>query len=127
VRVCKCPGCGQIIVDDPRWRPSGFKWGVDFCDFEDFKDMMPQLAEKLKPGGWVEDELYLYRRSKTNKVYRMAKMEYTKESFMLHGLTESATHKNPWPKNYHYEILRKQGRKKLDEFAGNNNELEVVS
>jgi hypothetical protein len=86
--------------------------------------MHPCLAEYLKPGGWVEDELYLYRRSKTNKVYRMAKMEYTKESFMLHGLTDSATHKNPYPKNYHYEILRKRG-KKLGDF-GNNEKTEVI-
>lgn len=123
MRVCKCPDCGKIIVDDPLWRPSGFKWGVDFCALTDFKTINPVLAEQLKDEQWVEDELYLYRKSKTNKVYRMAKMEYTKESFMLHGLTESATHKNPFPKNYHYELLRKRG-KKLDDFS---EKREVIS
>lgn len=68
------------------------------------------MAAKLLPGGWVEDELYLYRRSKMGKVYRMAKMEYTRETFMLHGLTDSATHKNPWPKRYHYELLKKESQ-----------------
>ena len=126
MRVCKCPKCGEIIVDNPLWRPSGFKWGVDFCNYSDFCEMHPCLAEYLKPAGWVEDELYIYRRSKTNKVYRMAKMEYTKESFMLHGLTDSATHKNPYPKNYHYERLRKQGAKKLDDFEGNTGKTEVI-
>lgn len=125
MRVCKCPDCGKVIVDNPLWRPSGFKWGVDFCSLDDFKTINPELAEKLKTEQWVEDELYLYHRSKTGKVYRMAKMEYTKESFMLHGLTESATHKNPYPKNYHYEHLRKQGQKKLEKFVGNLSESEV--
>ncbi len=110
MRVCKCPNCGEIIIDDPLWRPSGFKWGVDFCNYEDFKVINPELAAKLLPRGWVEDELYIYRRSKMGKVYRMAKMEYTRESFMLHGLTDSATHKNPWPKHYHYELLKKESQ-----------------
>jgi len=114
-------------VDNPLWRPSGFKWGVDFCNFEDFKSINPELAEKLKPRDWVEDELYIYRRSRTNKVYRMAKLEYTKESFMLHGLTDSATHRNPFPKNYHYERLRKQGAKKLDDFEGHPGKTEVTA
>ncbi len=108
MRVCKCPNCGTIIVDDPLWRPSGFKWGVDFCSYDDFIILNPALAVKLNRGCWVEDELYIYRRSKFDKVYRMAKMEYTQSTFMLHGLTNSALHKNPWPKHYHYEILRKK-------------------
>ena len=126
MRVCKCPDCGKIIVDNPLWRPSGFKWGVDFCNFEDFLQMKPKLAADLKPKGWVEDELYLYRRSKPGKVYRMAKMEYTRESFLLHGLTDSATHKNPYPKNYHFEKLRKRMSKKLDDFKGNREKTEVI-
>ena len=120
LRVCKCPKCGTIIVDDPLWRPSGFKWGVDFCSFDDFKIINPKLAKDLQDKKWVEDELYLYRRSRTNKVYRMAKMEYTKETFLLHGFTQSATHKNPFPKKYHYERLRKQGRKTLAEFPSDS-------
>jgi hypothetical protein len=105
--------CGKIIVDNPLWRPSGFKWGVDFCPLEDFKTINPELAEQLRDKQWVEDELYFYRRSQTNSVSRMARVEYTKETFMLHGLTESATHKNPFPKKYHYELLKKQNQKNL--------------
>jgi len=95
------------------WRPSGFKWGVDFCPLSDFQTINPELAEEIKDKQWVEDELYLYRRSRTNSIYRMARSEYAKETFMLHGLTESTTHKNPYPKKYHYETLRKQNQKKL--------------
>ena len=117
MRVCKCPNCGTVIVDNPLWRPSGFKWGVDFCSLEDFKTISADLAEKIKDTQWVEDELYLYRRSKNNIISRMAKLEYTKETFLLHGLTDSASHKNPWPKSYHYEVLRKQ--EKLQDFSSN--------
>ena len=113
MRVCKCPKCGEIIIDDPLWRPSGFKWGVDHCTLEDFAKINPVLAEQIKDKQWIEDELYLYRRSKNNNISRMAKLEYTKETFLLHGLTDSASHKNPWPKNYHYEILRKQNQTTL--------------
>lgn len=109
MRVCKCPKCGEIIVDNPLWRPSGFKWGVDHMKIDDFRNEYPELAKKLEADGkWTEDELYLYRISKFGNVSRMAKLEYTKETFLLHGLTDSATHKNPWPKGYHYEILRKE-------------------
>ena len=111
MRVCKCPNCGKIIVDNPLWRPSGFKWGVDFTSFEDFQIIDAELAKKLKEDGqWAEDELNFYRLSKYGNVSRMAKIEYTKETFLLHGLTDSATHKNPFPKNFHYEKLKKQRR-----------------
>lgn len=113
MRVCKCPRCGEIIVDDPLWRPSGFKWGVDFTPLEDFKTINPELAKVLETEQWTEDELYLYRVSKNKTVSRMAKMEYTKETFLLHGLTDSASHKNPWPKKFHYEKLRKESQTKL--------------
>lgn len=109
MRVCKCPKCGEVIVDNPLWRPSGFKWGVDHTSLENFMMIDAALAEKLKEDGkWTEDELYIYRLSKYGNVSRMAKLEYTKETFLLHGLTDSATHKNPYPKGYHYEILRKE-------------------
>lgn len=78
---------------------------------EDFKNEYPVLAEKLiQNGQWTEDKLYIYRLSRFGTVYRMAKLEYTKETFLLHGLTDSASHKNPYPKNYHYETLKKQGQ-----------------
>ncbi len=70
-----------------------------------------ELAQKLKENGqWIEDELYLYRLSKNGNVSRMAKLEYMKETFLLHGLTESVAHKNPFPNKFHYEILKKQRR-----------------
>ena len=99
---------GTIIVDNPLWRPSGFKWGVDHTSIEDFRLINAKLAKELKEDGhWVEDELYIYRLSKYGNVSRMAKLEYTRETFLLHGLTDSASHKNPFPKNFHYEKLRK--------------------
>ncbi|MGA2682206.1 MAG: hypothetical protein ABSF44_10465 [Candidatus Bathyarchaeia archaeon] len=117
MRVCKCPDCGKIIVDNPLWRPSGFKWGVDFTSFENFELIDSELARKLKlDGQWTEDELYLYRLSRNGNVSRMAKLEYTKETFLLHGLTDSAAHKNPFPKKFHFEKLKKQ-RQLLEERA----------
>jgi hypothetical protein len=113
MRVCKCPKCGEIIVDNPLWRPSGFKWGVDFIPLEDFRTINPELAKILETEQWTEDDLYLYRISKNKNVSRMAKMEYTKETFLLHGLTDSASHKNPYPKKYHYEKLKKDAQTKL--------------
>lgn len=108
MRVCKCPNCGEIIVDNPLWRPSGFKWGVDFTSIENFAIIDPALAKALKQNGkWCEDDLYIYRLSKHGNVSRMAKLEYTKETFLLHGLTDSASHKNPYPEKFHYEKLKK--------------------
>jgi len=110
MRVCKCPKCGEIIVDNPLWRPSGFKWGADHTNIEDFKQISPELAEQIQiaKDKWTEDELHLYHLSKYGNVTRIAKLEYTRESFMLHGLTDSATHRNPFPKKFHYEKLKKQ-------------------
>ncbi len=80
MRVCKCPKCGEIIVDNPLWRPSGFKWGVDHASLDDFKIIDFLLAQKLEENGqWVEDELYIYRLSKYGNVSRMAKLEYVQQ------------------------------------------------
>lgn len=109
MRVCKCPDCGTVIIDDPRWRPSGFKWGADHTRLEDFRSMKPELAKaiELAKDHWAEDELHLYHLSKYGNVTRVAKLEYDKKSFMCH-LTDSATGKNPYPKKFHVETLKKQ-------------------
>lgn len=109
MRICECPRCGEIIVDDPLWRPSGFKWGADHTSLENFRLLLPDLALQIEQAKdhWVEDKLHLYHLSKYGNVTRVAKLEYDKKSFMCH-LTDSATGKNPYPKRFHVETLRKQ-------------------
>jgi len=107
LRICKCPNCGTIITDNPYWRPSGFKWGVDFTSLENFAIMFPELAEKIKTEKWVEDELYLYHISRNGNVSRAAKLEYDKKSFMG-KLTDSPNKSNPWVNKFHVEKLKKQ-------------------
>lgn len=107
MRVCKCPNCGTIITDNPYWRPSGFKWGIDFTSLENFTIMFPDLAETIKTKKWVEDELYIYHISRNQNVSRAAKLEYDKKSFMS-KFTDSPKKTNPWVNKFHVEELKKQ-------------------
>ncbi len=116
MRVCKCPKCGEIIVDDPYWRPSGFKWGIDFTSFENFEIMFPVMASKIKGEKWQEDELYLYHISKNGNVSRAAKLEYDKKSFMG-KITDSPNKSNPWVNKFHVEKLKKENQIKLLSFG----------
>lgn len=66
----ECPKCHYL--DAPNWRPPRWQPDLDYCRFDEFQDILPDLAIKLLPGKTVEDELYVYRRSKTGKfVYRV--------------------------------------------------------
>lgn len=74
-----CPRCGY--KDHDYWRHSRFDYNADYCTFEEFREINPELAEKLKgmknfqP---VEDEHYYYYRRGTggNFVYRVWKPEF---------------------------------------------------
>ena len=112
MRICKCPNCGTIITDNPLWRPSGFKWGVDHTSFENFEIMLPELAKTIKDDKWAEDELYLYHISKYGNVSRASKLEYDKKSFMG-KITESPDKSNPWVKRFHIEKLKKENQTQL--------------
>ena len=104
-----CPECGY--VDNPLWRASAFKWGADFMKMEDFKTVNPLLAKALEESKdrFAEDKHYLYRLSKHGNVSRVSKLEYTRKSFLLHGLTESRSRKTQAiVKKLHYENLKKQ-------------------
>lgn len=75
-RMRVCPKCGY--VDPPYWRHSTFSAWIDLTEFESFKDLHPELAERLEKGEKiVEDEHYYYRRTKNLKrVHRKAKIDF---------------------------------------------------
>ncbi|MEM2338420.1 MAG: hypothetical protein QXP06_07500, partial [Candidatus Bathyarchaeia archaeon] len=56
-----CPKCG--FKDPDYWRHSRFDYNADYCRFEEFKEISPELATLLenKPNFQpVEDEYYYY-------------------------------------------------------------------
>src|SRR3972149_415797 len=68
----ECPTCHT--VDHPSWRPPPHYPDLDYCRFDEFTEIQPELAQKLMPKFTVEDEIYVYRRSATGKyVYRVWK------------------------------------------------------
>ena len=71
-----CPKCGY--TDPPYWRHSKFSSWIDLCEYEDFKEMHPDLAQRLEDGEQnVEDKDYVYRRTKNLKrVHRKAKVDF---------------------------------------------------
>jgi len=72
-----CPKCKY--VDPPEWRHSKFSYWIDFCLWEDFKKLKPELAKDLEnhPMAVIEDEDYLYRLTKNkSRVHRKAKVDY---------------------------------------------------
>jgi len=71
-----CPKCG--FIDPPYWKHVKYSYYVDFCSFESFGIVEPELAEKLKKGGdIVEDDLYAYRLTNTKLVVlRKAKIDF---------------------------------------------------
>ena len=99
-----CPKCGY--KDDPNWRQSNFKWNADFTEFSNFQQMYPEMAKQILQTKWQEDDYFLYKLTKGMKVIRMAKFEYTKEMYNLHGLTESAKKKRL--SRYHIGNIAKQ-------------------
>src|SRR5213593_2172041 len=66
----QCPKCDY--VDPPYWRPPAFNPDVDYMRGDEFKEVMPELAEVLKPGKFSKDDRYAYYLSRTGRfVYRM--------------------------------------------------------
>ncbi len=66
----QCPKCGHI--DPPNWRPPPFGPDFDYVRFDEFRELLPDLADEIAHGGIGFDELYAYRASKTRKyVYRV--------------------------------------------------------
>ncbi len=71
----ECPKCHYI--DPPNWRHPPHFPDVDYVRYDEFLELHPDLAKGLKPGGTVEDELHVYRLSRTSRyVYRMWKPIY---------------------------------------------------
>ena len=60
-----CPKCG--FEDPPYWRHARFSYYIDSCRIDDFRIMKPKLAEKLKIGTTMEDEVYIYRLTKSGQ------------------------------------------------------------
>ena len=70
-----CPKCGY--QDPPYWRHSKHSYWIDFTEYENFALLHPELAKKLEAGKNVEDELYVYHRTRSGiKVERKAKIDY---------------------------------------------------
>ena len=71
-----CPHCKY--VDPPEWRHSKYSYWIDWTEFDQFKSLQPELAEKFSKGAEiVEDDLYLYRIMKHGRsVERKAKIDY---------------------------------------------------
>jgi len=66
-----------------------FAWQTDVIQFEDFKKLHPNLAEKLEPGQQIENEYYVYRRIRSGKrVYRQSKLNGGLAYYSTHGWTE---------------------------------------
>ncbi len=71
----ECPKCHYL--DPPNWRPPPHYPDLDYCRYDEFLEILPDLAKDLRPGRTTEDELYVYRRSKTGKyVYCVWKVIY---------------------------------------------------
>src|SRR5712692_4351457 len=58
----ECPKCH--FVDPPNWRPPPHYPSLDYVRWDEFEELMPELAVLLLPGKEIEDELYVYHRSK---------------------------------------------------------------
>src|SRR5438309_11822724 len=62
----ECPNCHYL--DHPSWRHPAHYPDLDYCRFDEFLEILPDLASQLLPGETIEDPLYVYRRS--NSVMR---------------------------------------------------------
>jgi len=70
--VRECPKCHY--VDPPYWRTPPFFSEVDYMRFDEFQQLLPMIAEQLRPGGYADDEIYHYHLSGTSRyVYRVWK------------------------------------------------------
>jgi len=70
-----CPKCHY--VDPPEWRHQRWSYWIDFCTYEQFKQLYPAID--IQPKQIVEHEDYLYRRVKNERadvVHRKAKIDY---------------------------------------------------
>jgi hypothetical protein len=61
----ECPRCH--FLDPPNWRHPAHYPDLDYCRYDEFLEIQPELARKLVPDSEVEDELYVYRRSKQTR------------------------------------------------------------
>ena len=69
-----CPKCGY--VDPPYWRHSIYSYWIDFTEYENFKNMHPELCP-LQSGELTEDEYFVYRRmKKSDFIERKAIVDY---------------------------------------------------
>jgi len=63
-----CPNCGYI--DHPYWRHKPWRHNIDYCRLDEFAEIRPELAQKLKNGSpVVVDESFAYRRCGSRKFY----------------------------------------------------------
>jgi len=73
-----CPKCKYR--DHDYWRHSRYEFEADYCTFDEFEEILPSLAEQLKPKGKADpvfDELYGYfKRGNAGHVYRLEKMYF---------------------------------------------------
>lgn len=71
-----CPKCGHI--DPPQWKHCKYSYYIDGITRENFEKLYPDLAKNLKKGrDLTEDELYVYRLTKTELVVeRKAKIDF---------------------------------------------------
>lgn len=81
-----CPRCSYR--DPYIWRYSRYVNGVDFCEYADFIQMYP-IGLKLEPGKEIDDDNYVYRRTRNGKrVYRQEKLDGGLSYYNKHGWTE---------------------------------------
>jgi len=112
-----CPECGYI--DPPEWRHHRWSYWIDICHIEDFKRLLPKLAEELLKGvKLVEDKDNIYRLyAKGRKfVQRKAKVDY---GYQWEPPMESVNH-NPFkskPVDFRKHWFRfSENQKKLGDF-----------
>jgi hypothetical protein len=68
----ECPSCHYI--DPPNWRHPPHYPDFDYVRFDEFSELLPDLAKGMQPQDVREDDIHVYRRTKTGKyVYRIWK------------------------------------------------------
>ena len=61
-----CPECGY--TQEPYWLYSRYCVNMDWCYYNDFKNLKPDLALKLETNREVKDKTFIYRRGGKNGV-----------------------------------------------------------
>lgn len=75
-----CPVCG--FIDSSYWRHSGFNRWYDFTELPNFREMEPEIANRLLSEKVVVEKGIIYNLSKGGYVYRRYEIDgFSKTNF----------------------------------------------